>query len=335
MKLATTLAAVSLAGSIVAQAPELTLPKALTNAWGNGLAVYDAARDGTRTHQCWIRGDQLRSRFVIREIGERHDQGASDAMTLKLTYVIDNSSVTWATMDPDPTKNLSTSATTVFDASVNLPAVSAGLTPNQAHFWAKFTRPFVFTGPNILVQKTWTPPANTTGRRRFDASNANPRANFNAGKSCGGQLRCSYDTTTGRYSMALTQAPASSLVLFMLGVENVALGALKFPIDLTGSGMKGCELGMWPLVLLPTQADATGNATLTFPFTLPTTDAVTWSVQAIHQSTNTSNGWATTNSVNSILGMTGLMRNLRVDNRGTKGPDTWNATGPIFMLRGV
>ena len=50
--------------------------------------------------------------------------------------------------------------------------------------------------------------------------------------------------------------------------------------------------------------------------------------------TTATKGWATTNVATTFLGKTGLIRQLRVDKRGTKGPDLFNATGPALLVRG-
>lgn len=313
-------------------AQERVVPKNLYNTWGNGLATYDLARDGKRTHQMWIRGDQLRNPTIFRELGERLDQQGSDAVQVRLTYKLDNSSVTWMTMDPDPTKNLSANAVTVFDAQVNLPSTAGASSPNEA-VWVKITRPFVYRGPSLMIEKVWTP-VSSSGRRRFDATSINPRSNLRGGITCGGALRASYDQTNSQHVISLSGAPANAVAVVLLGVENtVFAGAIPLPLKLDGAGFTGCVLGVDPLLTLAFQADAQGVGTLRLPYTEPTSGTEMWTIQVMHQDSTKPAGFATTNHVNSVYGKTGLVRNLRVDNRGTKGPDAFNGTGPIMMFR--
>lgn len=318
-------------------AHERALPKAATGAWGNGNGIYDPVAHGTRINQLWFRGDNLPIPFVVREVGTRlgRQVTASAAAKFNFEVVFDNSSVTWATMNPDPTKNLGANATTLFSGTLDLKMTPPSTNPNTADTWIKATRPFVYAGPSLLVQLKWTPGALNGIRRNngFNTNNATGTNHLSAGKSCGGTLTAS-QSTSGMYSLSVTSAQPNALCVFMLGVENVAVGNIAFPVDLSPAGLTGCELGIDPLILLPTVSNASGTASLSFPFTVKTSDADVWSLQGLHASTANRAGLATTGVVTSVMGKIGLVRALRVDKRGTSGPTTWNATnGPIVMVR--
>lgn len=319
---------------------ERALPKACTGAWGPSGGAYNSVVQGTRLNQMWFRGDNLPIPYVLREVGTRLGKQVTGSTAAKFNFemTFDNSAVTWGTMSADPTKNLGQNATIVFSGTLDLQAVGPSTDPNTADMWLKTTKPFVFAGQqHLLVQIKWTPLAVNGIRRHngFNTNNTTSTAHMSAGKSCGGTLTAS-QSTAGMYSMSVASAPPKAVCVFMLAVENVVLGRIPFPIDLTSAGLTGCQLGIVPLVFLAKAADATGNATLSFPYAVSTTDTDVWSVQVVHQTTANSIGWATTNVVNSVLGRIGLVRALRIDKRGTAGPSTWNATtGPILLVRGL
>lgn len=323
-----------LAATTVAQVKphERALIKGLTGAWGNGRIIYDIARDGKRMQQNWVRGDNLPQPFVITEFGERLELGTSPALRYKITAIFDNASFGWSQLNADPTKNLTANAVTVYDAVISFPSLT-GTDPNQVHSWIKLTRPFVFKGPHFIVQKTWDPGSLTSGTRRMDyfsiKSTVRTR-HLSAGKSCGGTLTAAYSGTT--YSATITGAPANVAALIMFAAENVLLGGtIPLPLDLTGVGMSGCELGVEPLVFVVLQTDASGRAVLQAPFPYPTNDTAVWSIQALHWQVGR---WASTNVVNSFIGSTGLAGNLRIDKRGLKGPDAFNSSGAVLLIRG-
>jgi len=310
---------------------ERALPKPITGGWGNGAATYNPARDGTRLHQTWFRGDNLPTGFIVLEVGERIGKAASAAMSLRLTLVLDNSSLSWGQMNADPTKNLSSSATKLFDKTLNLPADAGGSSPDNVHAWMKLDRPWPFTGPNLIIQKTWTPGTTAIGVRKYDTMSVNPTRHRTSGTSCGGTLAATH--LNGSYTATLTGAPANVVALFMLSTENVSIGPIRLPIDLGIVGLKGCELGVDPQFILPVATDGTGRAVLSAPVAIPTNDTIWWSVQVMHQD-SAKTSWKTTNVMTTMLGGTGLCRQLRVDKRGTKGPDLFNTTGPIMLIRG-
>ena len=64
--------------------------------------------------------------------------------------------------------------------------------------------------------------------------------------------------------------------------------------------MTGCELSLVPLGTVPTQCDNGGNSTLPIPLPLPT-QSMGVVVQALHTTTKTTAGLATTEFVSNIL----------------------------------
>jgi hypothetical protein len=200
--------------------------------------------------------------------------------------------------------------------------------------WVSLAVPFVYTGPSLLMQRTWTPPSPPIGTRRHDFLSVTVpigSQHLPAGKSCGGTLTASY--LSPNYTMRVGGATANGACVFIIAKENVQLGAITFPLDLTPLGLTGCELGVDPLLLVTTVADATGASSVTFPFAVGTLDTAFWSVQALHVTTQNPIGLATTNVVNSIIGSRGLIRQVRVDNRPVKFDD-FNSTGPVTLIRG-
>ncbi|MCA8969082.1 MAG: hypothetical protein KDC95_04840 [Planctomycetes bacterium] len=309
------------------------LPAALTGSYGGVLSTWDPTAQGNRVEQLWFRGDQIKTALVINESGLRaHGTTTSGAVTFNYGLVLDNVSSAWSAMDPDPKKNLTATAATVFNNTLNLPARGAGVDSNDVHMWIKHTRPFVFTGPNLILQHAFTPGA-VSGLLRMNAGNSKSGSlMLTSGNACGGTLSAAY--TNGTYTMAVKGAQANSACLFMLGVDKVLFaGSVPLPVDLSGLGMTTCELGLEPIFSLPAVTDGTGAATIAAPFTLKTADTDVWSVQAMHQTTSNTAGWATTNVMTSIMGTVGLMRSLRVDSRGTNGPSTFNSVSIITLVR--
>ncbi|MCB9891947.1 MAG: hypothetical protein H6832_18960 [Planctomycetes bacterium] len=309
------------------------LPAALTGSYGGVLSTWDPTAQGNRVEQIWFRGDQIKTALVINESGLRaHGTNTSGAVTFTYGLVLDNSTAAWTAMDPDPKKNLTATAATVFNNTLNLPARGAGVDPNDVHMWVKHSRPFVFTGPHLILQHTFTPGA-VSGLLRMNAGNSSSGSlMLTSGNTCGGTLSTTY--SSGTYTMAVKGAQANAACLFMIGAEKVLFaGSVPLPVDLSGLGMTTCELGLEPVFSLPAVTDGTGAASISAPFTLKAADTDVWSIQAMHQTTSNSAGWATTNVMTSILGTVGLMRSLRVDNRGTNGPSTFNSVSIITLVR--
>ena len=308
--------------------------KPLTGAFGNSGGRLDPIADSPRVDQHWFAGFNLPNPYIITETAARVDNSinTSTASTYKLTIVLENTKLGFSQLNPTPSKNLTTAAVTVFDAIVSYPSIAASTNPNVVHGWAKHTRPFVFRGPNLIVQRTLvSQPNKPSGARRVDGFNTKNISSFHAraGKTCGGQLAAAHTGTN--YVVTANSVPASKPVILMFSAENVRLGALRLPIDLTPAGFTGCELGVVPQVFVPIAANASGIASLSVPFQIPQTSTLI-SVQALHP--KGTSGWATTNVVNSVIGKAGLCNYLRVDKRGSVPPATANQTGLVLLVRG-
>ena len=154
------------------------------------------------TVQSWYRGDSVGGPRVIRALGSRDTRGNPTVKaTVNITIKLDNSTLGFSSLNRTWSKNLSQSATTVFSGKVNYQAGS-GNDPNKAIAWAPTSQPYVFRGPNLLVQATAK--STTTANSKpfgYDALNQGSSSTVHStfGRSCGGQLAASY--ASGRFAL--------------------------------------------------------------------------------------------------------------------------------------
>ena len=293
--------ALALTTALTAQDPTRTLPKAAFQTWGN--VTYNTDASVTQfTLQNWYSAEHLPIGTVINAITFRgHPTLASDPYTSNLEITIENSSLGFGALSTQLANNLSPSAVVAFTRkSVATPALPPSTSPNDArNFWFVLDTPFVFTGPNLIIQIDEAQRVSTgwQSRQGLDMPGLAVHRQVDH-TSCGGNLQAQYDGAS--YDLTVTGAPANLPVWFMFGVDTAA-SANPLPMDLASMGMPGCALGLDPFTLVAQPANASGTASMQVPFALPTHSAMI-SAQALHFDLNSSATFATTNTRSSVLG---------------------------------
>jgi len=329
-----------LAAPVTSQAQQnvAAVPNAFSGAYANGPGPW-SLNPNTQlypaTLQWWYRGNSVGGTGVIKYLGLRDTRGnptvtATETMTAKL----DNSSLGFGGLNKTWSKNLSPSATQVFSSKLNW-QVGNGNDPNKGIVWVPASTPFVFTGPNLLVQSVAT--AVTTSNNQpfgFDALDQGVLSTVHStfGRSCGGQLAASY--MNNRFGLTVTGAAPNRPVTFAIGFNSERFNQQSLPMDLTPLGMQGCDLNIAPLLYAYATADKTGTATFSAPYTLPLASIMV-KVQAHHPSAKTTLGIATTNATTSVVGSAGLCNGLYAlggSQTASGGPYLYNSA-PILLLR--
>ena len=300
--LSTTLfTALALATAVTAQAPTRTLPLAAFQTWGN--VTYNT--NPTVTHftlQNWYSAEHLPIGTVINAITFRgHPNLPSDAYTSNLEIKIENTSLGFGTLSTQLANNLSPNAVVAFTRkSVTTPALPASTSPNDArNFWFVLDTPFVFTGPNLIIQIDEAQRVSTGWQRRkgLDMPGLGVHRQVDHA-SCGGNLQAQYNGAS--YDLTVTGAPANLPVWFMFGFDTAA-SLNPHPLDLTSFGMPGCALGLEPFTLVAQPTNTNGTASMQVPFALPV-QSLMISAQVLHFDLNSPAIFATTNTRSSVLG---------------------------------
>lgn len=215
-------------------------------------------------------GHNVRTR-TIREIAWRATQSAvAPAMTHRLEVVLANTRLRASQLSRDFARNLQgAQASTFFAASsVNMPALSGSSDPNRAMVWLKGQRPFVFAGPNLLVQ-TRTESSSALQSLRGRAVQAVDGGDTGAilhryGWSCAGSLDIRYGR--GGAQLSASGVAPGLPVLFMLGFDNTSFaGVVPLPMALDAFGMGDCQLLVDPVLQVSIVANRSGVAELRVP----------------------------------------------------------------------
>lgn len=247
-----------------------TLPPAFDRIWGgnNGTGTVFGGTKGIsqNLYEGWVPAPGL-----VMGVGFRRTAGITDyaGFTLDFEIVLSDTTATSATLSATFANNLGTNTTAVLPRQmINVPARDRNSPPSA---WIEFmsATPWLFQGPNLLIQTkafatTWT----VTGHRpdRTFASTGGEALNF--GSNCGAATISS--TTTGSYlpgsSLSLTLAGAPAVVpsILLLGVDLTTMGAIPLPLDLGVIGMTNCLLHVAPVVNFPATTDSAGAASMTF-----------------------------------------------------------------------
>lgn len=310
-----TLAAISLLSATLVAQNSVTLPKLHKDSYAASGNLLPIARTKSFI-QTWYHGQNLPLGTVVTQIGWRYDQSASSTTGIAHTMavVLDNSPATIATFSNNYAGNLSATPVTFLPMqTVNWPAAPAGgLDPA---LWLPGNAPFVFTGPNLIVQvdvQTETTPRSLTGLNA-DAiimSATSPWLIAVDAPGCASSslsATASYAAPTVNLTFALNNGPANNQVVFLLGADNQAFGgATILPLDLGFLGMAGCKLGLDPITTVTLPTDGAGSAQLPAPVPVIPSVAQTLFAQGLHVG-NTALGLVTTNTVGVVIGEQGLM----------------------------
>ncbi|MFQ5506969.1 MAG: hypothetical protein ACE5F1_19530, partial [Planctomycetota bacterium] len=305
------LAAVCLTARGEAQGHTRSLPEVYSGHYAPGVRALPFARTKGLV-QYWYRGAELPP-GIIKELGWRADdftRASSQKQRLEIT--MDNSKLSFASLSKTFDDNLSLQALVFLRMkTLRLPAQNRPSDPDLPALWIKGDRPFVYRGPNLLIEVEILTELTPRSTAYFvDAMSMDYRSTLSSvsERSCGGRLVAGYDVSTSRFSLSLQGAGASSIAIFLLGTENAKLGgSIPLPLDLGFLGLEGCVLGLDPLAVAGLPTDGLGRAVLGIPFSLPAQSLVVHS-QVVHRTQ--SKGLATTNVTHSILGSRGLCNML-------------------------
>lgn len=286
--------------------PTRALPRFAQNVHQSGSSALPLGQ--TRgLLQSWYAGSTL-TNTTITELGWRATQGAiAPATTHRLEVVLGNTSLPAKQLSRDFARNLQAARTTTFFPSgrVSLPALVGSSDPNRAMVWIKGQRPFVFAGPNLLVQtRTETSQIGMSLRGRAVQaveSTSTGAMMHRYGWSCAGSLDIDY--TPGAATLTASAVAPGYPVLFMLGFDNTKFaGVVPLPMALDAFGMAECQLLVDPILQVSTVAGRGGVARLQVPIDASIRDLELHG-QALHvQPQRSSVGFATTGAVQLVLG---------------------------------
>jgi len=328
------LASLAPAGAQTSTHP-ITVPKVFTGTYGTTTNAYPFART-YGYFQIWYRGDSLKAPKPVLNLGWRAAPGITvQAQQLKLQIVLSSSTQGFSNLSKTFAANHGKDRAVFFKLkTLNLPAQSSPANPDVPAIWIKGDAPFLFKGPNLVVdvdiQQTTTA---TSTQYRSDAYTGGNILR-SAEKSCGqSSLAGSYSGTKLTYT--LSGAPPKVPLLFLLSTRNQTIGGMiPLPLDLSPLGMKGCVLGVDPILALAGTTDSAGSALFSGNLD-PAGDTAMLFAQAVHASPANPAGLATTNVVNALLGTAGLSTYLycwtTVGPTATSGPYTTNRS-PVLMV---
>jgi hypothetical protein len=299
MRLLACLFAASLLTATAGAQKHWTVPPAFGSAYAPGSHLLPLGR--TRGFiQTWYHGSSLPF-GSYGEMAFRADETASaPATTHQIEIVLGNTTKTASTLSRAFSENLGQA--TVFRrlGSIDFPAMQNPQDPDLPGLWIKGDRPFVFSGPHLVVQvDVRTSTAFDTVRSYLTDAyvmTTESGLHVSAGPSCGGgQLIASYDGSTYRLTMK-TSAP-NLPVLFLIGpaIDRISLANFEMPT---------CWLSVLPQFVIPSAADGNGDAPLAVPFAAPP-ETLQVFAQGLHITNRNPRGLATTERSASLLGSTG------------------------------
>jgi len=178
------------ASSLVSQtvADVRTIPNSFQGVLAPGANLLPLSR--TRGFiQTWYHGSNMKI-FPVLELGVRVDSGSNAAaLTHTLEVTLASTTKTFSTLDPTFANNLTNPTLFVAKRVINFPAVTNPTDPNAPSLWIKGDKPFVFTGPHLIVQfdiQTSTSYGAMPGTYYADAYSMGSAAiDTNKGASCG------------------------------------------------------------------------------------------------------------------------------------------------------
>ncbi|MBK8979424.1 MAG: hypothetical protein IPM29_26290 [Planctomycetes bacterium] len=308
-----TLGAAVLASGLSAQAVR-ALPRSATDAFA-GSTNFSIPTVSFRA-QYWFDATNLPTTTTITALGIRVQRGAATlAATRPVEITVADTTLPFASYSPLFDQNLGAAPTTFLaPRNINFAANPPATDPNVAGAWFPGDRPLLFTGPNLVVDfrvGTSSGGASVPNDGLVMGTGAAATLHLQGRPSCGGTLAGAW--AGNQWTLTATGLPARTAAAFDLGFENVDLGGVRLPLDLTALGLPGCHLGVVPVASATVVADALGSATLTLPVSLPATGSLLISSQVVHalvQNPTSLADWGSTNAVHSTLGATGLCNAL-------------------------
>lgn len=152
--------------------------------------------------------------------------------------------------------NYSTTPVTVYTPKTltlpTIPAASAG--PNNNYVWIPLDVPFTYDNTqNLVVEYRVT--ANNNGNAAFsyslDAGGAvTPTGTFGVACQTSGAstpaLTCGAATVGANWNHSLTNGPASSAGILLIGTSNTTFNGIPLPFSLASLGANGCSLAVSP-----------------------------------------------------------------------------------------
>ncbi len=259
--------------------------------------------------QSWYAGATMQKRLIT-AIGWRAVPGAIAGPTKhRIEIIVANTQRHGSQLSRKFASNLPSNAVKFMPmTTISMPALIGPANPNKAMLWIKGRRPFVFAGPNLIVQ-TRTETSRTfqsiRGRQtQAIQADTNQSVTTKSGWSCAGELEFAHRVTRQGASTTLTAshvAPGRP-VIFMLGFDHTKLaGILPLPMSLDAFGMESCQLAVDPILQITTLANRNGQAVLRLRLGTPVPD-LELHAQAMHFARVTASGLATTNAAHLLLG---------------------------------
>jgi hypothetical protein len=227
---------------------------------------------GTKGRMMGLYVAPLPSAGPIFEFGFRGapSTSATQAFTLDVELTVESTSLTPAQLDKTFANNVGANRTVILPRQViNLPARSANASPHE-FVWFKPAQPFIFTGPNLLVDfkrfdSSWS--SRTFRNDRTFSTTSGNAATW--GQGCGAATIDSSSSNSylpgSTVDFELSGAPASTAAIAFIGFNAGEWGPIPLPLALDGLGMPGCLLMVSPDLLFATGTDANGDAKVTLP----------------------------------------------------------------------
>lgn len=315
-----------------------TAPRAFTDTYAPGANLLPFARSRVFI-QYWIHGGELKKNWPIIWLGWRVDNNVSNApVSYDMEIVLASTTKGFATLSKTFKNNLGNSPTTFFKRKkINLPAQNRPTNPNQPALWIQGDQPFVFKGPNLIIQVDGKNGVNS--RYYTDAYSMSTRSStlhVSGTKGCdGSRLQGSFTTGSATYTLRLTGGRPNRPAVLLLGLDNRELpGGLPLPFDLGVIGAPGCKLGVAPLAAAPVVLNAAGSMTTSTVTGFAQTFTL-FSQVAISGAQNRL-GWSLSNVNASVMGAAGLTNYLynwtTFGATAQYGPYSTNR-GPVLLTR--
>lgn len=334
------LAFAALASGLAAQ-PGLrvrTVPRAFAGTYAPGANLLPFARSRVFI-QYWIHGGELKKNWPIVWLGWRVDRRVSNGpVRYDMEIVLASTSKGFSTLSKTFKNNLGNAPTTFLKRKrINLPAQNAPNNPDQPALWIQGDRPFVFTGPNLVIQVDGLNGVNSRYyTNAYVMSAASPSLHLSGAKGCdNSRLQGSFAPGSATYTLRLIGGRPNRPAVLLLGLDNRELpGGVPLPFDLGVIGAPGCKLGVAPLVSAPVVLDGSGSMTTSTvtgfarTFTLFAQMAVSGAQNRL--------GWSLSNVNVSLMGPAGLTTYLynwtRFGPTAQYGPYPTNR-GPVLLTR--
>ena len=311
-----------------------TIPEFFTGVNGTGINWLPMGR--TRTFiQTWYRGDSFKlMKPLWFEMGWRISPRVTSAPATahKMEIILSNTSKGFSNLSKTFSQNLAAgSKTTVFVKmkTINFPAITKVQTnPEVPAVWIKGDRPFLYSGPNLIVQVDVQTMSTYASINRYQAdaysmgSSATGSIHRTVDKSCGGTLSASFVSPT--LSLNLVGGANTGFAVFVIGIH-------RLPVDVGFLFGQNCTWVVDPILLFPTTLSS-GAASLSGPIG-PQANTLLLYAQAFH---TIAGGIGTSNATHSLIGGKGLSTYLYNWTRdgliAQSGPFSSNR-GAIILVR--